>query len=112
MEGAHCYPPGSNCDPSGTTLPAYEYANAGADCSVIAGYVYRGAAMPELDGHLLFGDFCGRWIDDLVHKSGSTKHGKRWATAPSRITSFGRDGHGELYVTTTDGRFWLLAPRR
>ena len=36
--------------------------NDGGNCSVIAGYVYRGAKIAWLRGQFLYGDFCAGWI--------------------------------------------------
>lgn len=67
-------------------------------CSVTGGYVYRGAAIEELRGVYLFGDFCsGRiwasWRD----------HGLNWRVielmnVSAQISSFGEDEAGELYM--------------
>src|SRR5205085_4734692 len=57
-EGNHCYPPGAACSMAGITLPVGEYDHSSGDCSVTGGYVYRGAAIPALDGWYLFSDYC------------------------------------------------------
>ncbi len=36
--------------------------NDGGTCSVISGYVYRGAKIAWLRGQFLYGDFCAGWI--------------------------------------------------
>ena len=59
MEGTTCFgtsacPPGiPACNSPTLTPPAYEYDNVGLICAVIGGYVYNGAAMPDLVGDLL-----------------------------------------------------------
>lgn len=55
MEGAHCFMDDS-CDQTNLIAPVAEYANPD-DASVVGGYVYRGAAMPELVGRYIYGDF-------------------------------------------------------
>ena len=42
-------------------VSAYEHGEFGG-CAVIGGVVYRGTAMPWLDGIYLFGDFCANKI--------------------------------------------------
>lgn len=49
MEGFHCYEPSSGCDQSGLTPPVIEYGHA-EGCSITGGFVYRGAAIPSLQG--------------------------------------------------------------
>ena len=48
----------TGCDPTGLTPPVAHYRHDHGRCSVTGGYVYRGAALPELVGTYLFGDFC------------------------------------------------------
>ena len=65
LEGDDCYQPRSGCDREGTEPPVAAYDHR-EGCSVTGGVVYRGRAVPELDGAYLFGDFCsGRvWAMD------------------------------------------------
>ena len=42
MEGFHCFEPSTGCDQTGLELPVFEYNNAGDDCSVTGGHLYRG----------------------------------------------------------------------
>ena len=59
-EGRHCYA-SAGCDPTGFTLPVLEYAH-GEGCSITGGYVYRGAAIPALQGHYFYADYCQGWV--------------------------------------------------
>ena len=54
MEGAHCLN-GGQCDQTGLTLPTFEYDHD-QGCSITGGYVYRGSAIPALQGLYFFGD--------------------------------------------------------
>jgi len=100
MEGAHCFQPATGCDETGLTLPRAEYGRDGG-CSVTGGYVYRGRAMPELDGWFVYGDFCsGRvWALDTADDSSPPV---QLAQTGASITSFFRDSAGELYLVTFD----------
>ncbi len=100
MEGTACYNPTSNCNPAGQlTLPAHQYLHS-EGCSVTGGYVYRGAAIPELTGHYLYADYCQGWLRSFRATTGgiASEH-RSWAdiSLPGTV-SFGRDGAGELYM--------------
>jgi glucose/arabinose dehydrogenase len=56
MEGFECYG-APQCDQTGLELPRAAYGHD-EGCSVTGGFVYRGDAMPELDGWYVYGDFC------------------------------------------------------
>ena len=88
------------CVSTGMTFPVYEYSH-GSGCSVTGGYVYRGSALPMLEGEYFFGDYCDGWIRSF-EMSGSSRGAVRdWTPelgTVSSLVSFGIDGHGELYV--------------
>jgi len=94
-EGNHCYR-GSDCSAEGVTMPRAEYSHA-QGCSVTGGYVYRGQALPALQGHYLYGDFCsGRiWALDSSDPA-ATAH--MLLHSGKRIASFAEDSAGELYL--------------
>ncbi|MEZ4672766.1 MAG: PQQ-dependent sugar dehydrogenase [Caldilineaceae bacterium] len=96
MEGTHCYS-SNDCDPTGLVMPVAEYSHSG-HCSVTGGYVYRGVDFPMLTGVYLYGDYCSGTI------WGSWPSGGVWQNAELlesgvRISSFGEDEAGELYIT-------------
>jgi glucose/arabinose dehydrogenase len=100
MEGTLCQGGGACvCNSPGLTLPVYEYAHAPSQAVVIGGYVYRGAAVPALQGAYVFGDEGpGVWSFRLG-PSGVTEfrdHTTELASPPGH-TSFGEGTHGELY---------------
>lgn len=53
MEGRHCFMPRTGCATEGLVEPVAEYRYEGARCSIIGGYVYRGADIPALVGYYL-----------------------------------------------------------
>ena len=103
MEGAHCLD-GSSCDQSGLTLPTLEYGHS-QGCSVTGGYVYRGAAVPALQGLYFFADFCQGWVHSFRYVDGTATELTDWPSLRpgGEITSFGEDSAGELYVLTAGG---------
>ncbi|PYO92462.1 MAG: glucose dehydrogenase, partial [Gemmatimonadetes bacterium] len=62
MEGKHCLVDG--CTQAGIP-PVVEYAHSPNVCSVTGGYVYRGSAIPGLDGHYFFADFCAGTVKSI-----------------------------------------------
>ncbi|MBI5567038.1 MAG: PQQ-dependent sugar dehydrogenase [Chloroflexi bacterium] len=107
MEGAHCFNPQSNCDRSGLVLPIAEYSHA-EGCSVTGGYVYRGAQYPALQGQYFFADYCIGTIWSLTRDTtGEWSRADRLA-ADVRISSFGEDVNGELYVIDHGGAVYRM----
>ena len=106
MEGTECFGGGS-CESTGLVMPVYEYTHD-EGCSVTGGFVYRGAAMPELAGHYLFADYCTGWLRS-VDKQGDVRE---WLPAGtfSGVTGFGQDAAGEIYVLTSGGKIFALVP--
>jgi glucose/arabinose dehydrogenase len=108
MEGAHCYQPESGCEQEGLTPPLTEYGHDDG-CTVIGGYVYRGAAYPLLQGAYLFADYCSGtiWAIDAA-TSEATDPVVVGSLPDENIASFGEDLAGELYVTTLGGRIYRV----
>jgi glucose/arabinose dehydrogenase len=125
VEGNHCYD-ASTCDRRGLTPPAVEYAHA-EGCSVTGGVVYRGKALPELDGVYFYADYCTsllrsfRWSRDASDTKGGSgaapgyvRDHWDWRAALDRegrlsqISSFGSDADGELYIVSLTGVVWKL----
>lgn len=105
-EGMHPYM-GREALPN-MTLPVAEYPHI-VGCSVTGGYVYRGAALPELQGVYFFGDYCNGRTWSLVHDAAG-----EWTVQPFKltgwtITSFGVDEQGELYLVDYKGGVYRLA---
>ncbi|MHA1559698.1 MAG: PQQ-dependent sugar dehydrogenase [Alphaproteobacteria bacterium] len=112
MEGTHCYQ-ATQCDQAGLTLPVHEYSHA-TGCSITGGYVYRGAAIPELVGHYFFADYCSGFVGSFRYLDGKIRDYRSWTTEIGdigNVTSFGVDAAGELYITSTDGRVYRVVPR-
>jgi glucose/arabinose dehydrogenase len=103
--------------PAETANPLYAYGRS-LGRSVTGGYVYRGAAIPALQGYYVFGDFItgrvwafrhrGGTISDLTELTGQlvSVDGHR----PNLISSFGEDSDGELYVVDFLGEIFRIEP--
>ena len=110
MEGRHCMR-ATGCGEE-LTLPVVEYSHS-EGCSVTGGYVYRGAALPQLQGRYFYADYCGAWVRSLRMEGGAVVEESEWPELGSRglITSFGEDNAGELYLTTQEGRIYKIVPQ-
>lgn len=110
MEGQHCYNAPS-CAQNGLTLPVYEYTH-GEGCSITGGYVYRGAALPALQGLYFFGDFCQGWVRSFRYQAGAAAELTDWQSLRpgGMITSFGEDAAGELYIIVQGGNVFKVVP--
>ncbi len=107
MEGTHCFNPQSNCDQTGLVQPIAEYSHA-EGCSVTGGYVYRGAQYPAWQGQYFFADYCIGTIWSLTREAtGGWSRADRLA-AGMRISSFGEDVNGELYVIDHGGAVYRM----
>jgi len=108
MEGTHCLTDAS-CDQTGLTLPVFEYGHD-QGCSIIGGYVYRGSAIPDLQGQYFYADLCQGWVRSLRYSAGAATEVTDWPTLRpgGSVFSFGEDAAGELYVLSTAGVFRLV----
>jgi glucose/arabinose dehydrogenase len=110
MEGQHCYPSGETCNRTGLTLPVLEYSHASGGCSITGGYVYRGAAIPELAGQYFYSDYCSGFLASMSGGTGPGVTSRTWSVADvGNVLSFGEDAAGELYVLSTNGTVYRIA---
>lgn len=112
MEGLSCYPSGTSCNQTGLVAPVLDYGH-GPACSVTGGYVYRGSAIPTLQGHYLYGDYCAGWVRSFRWVNGqAVDQTDRPELSPGfGITSFGEDGAGELYIVIQSGTVFRIVAR-
>lgn len=105
MEGTLCTGlSGCTCNDVALTMPVYDYPTS-LGCAITGGYVYRGSAVPELQGLYVFADYCaGRifGIDAADALAGLPVTRQEFTaelgTQVGLIPSFGRDAEGELYI--------------
>jgi glucose/arabinose dehydrogenase len=107
MEGSVCF--GSvECDSTRLVAPIAHYGRD-EGVSVIGGYVYRGSALPDLKGKYVFGDFGTGTIWTLTaSEDGRSWQRQRLIATGKRLTGFGEDRSGELFVMTLDGVLYRL----
>jgi glucose/arabinose dehydrogenase len=116
-EGTHCFKPRSGCKQNGLVQPVIEYSTATEGCSVIGGYVYRGKAIPELDGVYFYADFCSALLRSFRWQGGKAVDSWDWRDVLdpghklAAVATFGEDNDGELYVVSYDGVIYKLMRR-
>jgi glucose/arabinose dehydrogenase len=106
MEGAHCYD-SATCDQTGLVLPVVEYDHS-QGCSVTGGVVYRGESYPRMRGVYFYGDYCTGRVWGL-RRNGGAWESTPLADTPFRITHFGEDEAGNVYVVDYNGGIYLIA---
>jgi glucose/arabinose dehydrogenase len=112
VEGNHCYKR-KDCDPSPFTPAVVDYDHS-QGCSITGGEVYRGKAIPELDGVYFYADYCTslirsfRWTREGVHQHWDWRKALDPGAKVSQISSFGHDAEGELYVVSLTGEIYKL----
>ncbi|MFN8597657.1 MAG: PQQ-dependent sugar dehydrogenase [Anaerolineae bacterium] len=111
MEGLHCFNPREGCDQTGLVLPVAEYSHAVGGCSITGGYVYRGAQYPALQGQYFFGDYCSGTIWSLQRDDAGQWQMQVALNADVRISSFGEDVNGELYVIDHSGAVYQIGAK-
>ena len=96
------------CNEEGLLDPVYAYDRLSGDRSITGGYVYRGNALPELDGRYIFGDVVSGRIWAL--KPSDTGYAREvLVDSPLAVASFGETQAGELrLVDFNGGGIWRL----
>ncbi len=108
VEGMH--ETGTGPVPAGAILPVAEYSHRDG-ISISGGYVYRGEAIPALQGVYLYGDFGSGTIWSLVPTGNGTFASQVFMPySGMTISSFGQDEAGELYVVDYQGTLFRFAP--
>ncbi|MGI8754315.1 MAG: PQQ-dependent sugar dehydrogenase [Acidimicrobiales bacterium] len=91
--------------------PVLDYSHDGGNCSVTGGFVYRGKAIPALEGAYLFADYCaGRLRAMTVGADGRLAKEVDLGVDVAQPISFGSDGDGEPFVLSQDGSVVRLVP--
>jgi glucose/arabinose dehydrogenase len=100
FEGTKRYSKGTPGTPVVPPVLEVRHGGENGSCSMTGGEVYRGVAIPELDGHYFYADWCLGWIRSFRF-DGTTVNDKRdWSTQlpAEMVSAFGHDFNGELLV--------------
>lgn len=108
MEANHCYPIGSDCDPTGFEPPILEYElYVDGVCSITGGYVYRGPSLWPLEGKYIYGDWCTGDIWALQYSEDGDHINEHLMQSNINITSFGVDENNELFFCGNENIYKL-----
>lgn len=112
-QGPVCTSTPTNCATPGlmNALFAYQTHSSGqfGGQSIIGGVVYRGCAMPHLNGTFIFSDFYRTWIgglkvvDGILVSATSRVAGINGAEVGADIGAYGTDARGEIYFCRVFG---------
>ncbi len=96
--------------PDGLVDPVHVYDHDGGNCSVTGGYVYRGGAVPALQGVYLYGDYCVGEIRGLLVRDGVLVDERSLGVSvpENSLVSFGQGVDGELYVLSAEGTLFKV----
>ena len=97
MEGNSCFNPTTGCNAGNLSLPVIVYDHAVGQ-SITGGYRYRGRLYPSLEGAYVYGDFITGKIFTAKRLSDGTWDSAEAADTGLRISTFGEDEQGELYL--------------
>jgi glucose/arabinose dehydrogenase len=119
MAGTYCNAVAvCSCFAAALTPPLHEYEILTSSRAVIGGYVYRGAAIPDLRGSYFFADFNSRQIWSFRRTQGQVaqffaRTQELAAPAPATlggVLSFGEDAAGELHLGDLFGNVYRIVP--
>lgn len=116
---SRCFQAATTCpaDGAGLTPPVVQYGHD-EGCSVTGGFVYRGCALPDLQGTYFYGDYCAGFVRSFTYRDGVAEDQHDWSEqlAPSeakidRIAGFGQDARGEIYICDfVGGEVYKIVP--
>ncbi len=107
-EGFHAF---RGATPNGVRDPVLETRHSDGNCAVVGGYVYRGRAIPALNGVYVFGDDCRQNLVGAVASNGRLIAQRDLGPVVSQLTTFGEDLDGEIYAVARGGTVFRLTAR-
>lgn len=101
----------SLCGEGAFVFPVLAAPHSEGHCSMIGGFVYRGADYPDLAGQYVATDYCSGWLW-LIAPDGNdgwmTETFTDTAIAGFGSYTFGEDAAGEIYLTRGDKVYQLI----
>lgn len=100
--------------PPGNVDPVYEYDFSDGPKAIAGGYVYRGAAMPQLHGHYFFADYVADFIRSFRYAGSGMINGNEvedWTARFGNISnpaSFGESAEGDIFIVSLSGKIYQI----
>jgi len=88
-------------------IATYDHSDG---CSVTGGYVYRGEAIPELQGAYLYSDYCSGTLWAAYRNPDGAWQSQEIMETGVQVSSFGEDEDGELYIVNYGGSVMKFVP--
>jgi uncharacterized repeat protein (TIGR03806 family) len=98
MEGDSCYSGRPNCSTANKIKPVLSISHSTGVCSVIGGYVYRGAQYSAAYGKYFFTDYCRNTMQSITRNNDGSIRVDEHGNVPVDVVSFAQDNAGELYA--------------
>jgi glucose/arabinose dehydrogenase len=93
--------------PGRLVQPIAQYTHA-LGCSVTGGFVYRGTQVRSHVGRYIYGDYCSGIVWSLKVTGGRATGIRREPFRVDRLTSFGEDSAGEIWLASHNGTIYRL----
>lgn len=100
----------SSCGSNPNPLPPIAQYGRSLGFSTTGGIVYRGAAIPNLNGRYLFGDFGSGNLWSIARNTQPTLTMGSGFSTGLQIASFGEDRAGEAYIVHLGGTLHKIVP--
>jgi glucose/arabinose dehydrogenase len=106
QEGNQTFMSATGCDTENCLQPVFEYGHTGketdpgTDNCIIGGYVYRGQAIPALQGAYIYGDYGSGKLRAIQVQNGAlvTPSAHTFSGLSVFMGCFGEDAAGEMYI--------------
>jgi len=109
VEARQCNRPRRRCDRDGLVEPLVSYQQIqGISQAILGGYVYRGAAQPDLQGWYLFAETYEGPIWAIPSTTEPLEELPEPFDSELFITSFGEDADGEILLTAFQGAVYRV----
>ncbi len=106
LEGTSCV--SQPCSLPDATSPIFTVSTA---ASFVGGAVYRGTALPQLEGSYIFADRVTGELFASTQRSGTWQPRRILSLPAQSITALGEDSTGEIMIGTLSGELYKLTPR-
>jgi len=100
-EGPGCHEPSTGCSSAGLIDPVAAAPRSSGLASIIGGFMYRGSAIPSLQGRYVFTDFYTRGLY-MYDSSAADGYVSVLGNTGVMASSFAQDNSGELYLVAYD----------